>query len=80
MQHTQANPHEPGAAAPDPGRLLRLPAVLGLVGLGRTAWLERVRTGDAPKMVKCGRASMWVESEVRAWIADRIRATRGGKQ
>ena len=62
----------------DPGRLLRLPSVLALVGLGRSAWLDLVQRGKAPKPVKIGRASLWVESECRGFIAERIRESRGG--
>jgi len=60
----------------DPDRLVRLPACLELVGLGRTAWLDLVRENKAPQPVKIGRASLWVESEVRAFIADRVRQHR----
>ncbi|MFO1220320.1 MAG: AlpA family phage regulatory protein [Burkholderiaceae bacterium] len=60
-----------------PCRLIRLPACLGLVGLGRSAWLDLVRDGKAPKPVKIGRATLWLESEVQQFIADRVRHHRG---
>lgn len=63
------------AAAPE--QLLRLPAVLATVGLGRTAWLDLVKSGQAPASVKIGRATAWPASEVHAWIAERIRQSRG---
>jgi prophage regulatory protein len=74
---TQANPPESaGPKADDPGRLIRLPGVLQLVGLGRSAWLDLVQRGKAPRSVKIGRASLWVEAEVRAFIAERVRDSR----
>lgn len=72
---TTTNSQESGG---DAGRLIRLPAALDLVGLGRSAWLDLVRQRKAPQPVKIGRASLWVESEVRAFIADRVRRHRGG--
>lgn len=74
-------PHESGATgAPVPAgeRLLRLPAVLELTGRGRTATLDDVKAGRFPKPIKVGAASMWLQSEVQAWIADRVRQARGG--
>lgn len=71
-----------GAAAapsPEPEALLRLPQVLATVGLGRTAWLDLVRTGAAPAAVKIGRATAWPASEVQAFIRQRIRQSRRGQ-
>lgn len=73
-------PQTSGATADaDPGRLIRLPATLALVGLGRSAWLDLVQRGLAPQRVKIGKATLWVEAEVLAFIAERIRQSRGGK-
>lgn len=66
----------PSATAEPAPRLLRLPATLERVGLGRTAFLDLVREGKAPKPVKIGRASAWVEAEVSDWLRERIRAAR----
>lgn len=82
------NPHglSPHSAAPPPDspaplapgeRFLRLPAVLELTGRGRTAWLDDVKAGKAPAPIKMGSASAWLFSEVTAWMADRIRESRG---
>lgn len=60
-------------------RLLRLPQVLEAVGIGRTGWLEMVRTGEAPKPVRLGRAVAWPASEVQAFIRERIRLSRGAR-
>ena len=59
-----------------PPRLLRLPAALNLVGLGRTAWLDLVREGRAPQTIKIGRATFWVEAELAAWLREQIRSNR----
>jgi len=56
---------------------LRLPAVLELTGRGRTAWLDDVKAGKAPKPIKIGAATFWLWSECQAWIAGRIRESRG---
>jgi len=54
-------------------RIIRLPAAIELVGLGRTAIYDRIKEGSFPKPVKLGRASGWVESEIQAWIEARMK-------
>jgi prophage regulatory protein len=51
--------------------------VLALTGRGRTSTLDDVKAGAFPKPIKIGSASLWVHSEVDAWIAERIRQSRG---
>lgn len=63
------------AEAPAP-KLLRLNATLDRVGLGRTMFLDLVREGKAPARIKIGRCSAWVESEIDAWLRERIRTGR----
>ncbi len=63
-------------AAQGDERLLRLPDCLQIVRIGRTAWLDMVKAGQAPRSVKIGRATFWVASEVQAFIAERIRRSR----
>lgn len=64
-----------------PDRLLRLPEVESLTGLRKSALYQAMKDGRFPPCVKLSaRASAWPESEVQAWIASRIRASRrGGK-
>ena len=69
------NPNEPVTSHVDE-RLDRLPAVLQVVNLGRTAWLDLVKARVAPQPVKIGRATFWVHSEVQRFIADRIHQSR----
>jgi prophage regulatory protein len=64
----------PGTAQPE--RLLRLNEVLFATGRGRTATLDDVKAGRFPAPVKAGRATLWAESEVQAWIAERLRSHR----
>ena len=66
------------AVVPPAEHLLRLPRVLELTGRGRTATLDDVKAGRFPKPIKIGAASMWLQSEVQAWIAARVRDSRGG--
>lgn len=76
---THVHAEHPPAVALQPGeRLLRLPAVLELTGRGRTAVLDDVKAGRFPRPIKVGSASMWLHSEVQAWIGERIRQSRGG--
>jgi prophage regulatory protein len=57
-------------------RILRLPQVKALVGLGTTAIYNRMKNDDFPKPIKLGRLSGWLHSEIQEWIAEQIRATR----
>lgn len=49
-------------------RLIRLPEVLGLVGLGKTTIYTLMKDGEFPQPRKVRHASLWVESEIQAWI------------
>lgn len=73
------SPETPEATPKTPGtdRIVRLPAVLQTVQGGRTWWLDLVKAGKAPQPVKIGRATFWQESQLYAWIADRVRESRG---
>lgn len=57
-------------------KIIRLPQVKEMVGLGTTAIYGKMKSGDFPKQIKMGRASGWVESEVQAWITQQIKASR----
>ena len=60
-------------------RLIRLPATLHAVELGRSAWLDLVRSKQAPQPVHIGRATFWVASEIQTFIAERIAVSRAGR-
>jgi prophage regulatory protein len=63
----------PHASFPIPHRLLRLPAVLELVGLGRSRIYDLVSEGRFPAPVRLSdRAVAWVASEVDEWVQARV--------
>jgi len=57
--------------------LLTKAKVLQRLGMGDTAFRDRVRAGRAPKPVRVGRRTLWVESEIQAYIQRLIREGRG---
>ena len=57
-------------------RLIRLPEVRALVGLGTTSIYDKIKKGEFPKQVKLGRLSGGVEAEVQEWISRQIGARR----
>ncbi|HET9086223.1 MAG TPA: AlpA family transcriptional regulator [Acidobacteriaceae bacterium] len=57
--------------------LLRLPEVKRRVGYSKSRLYQLVKDGIFPAPISLGaRAVAWPESEISAWIADRIRASR----
>lgn len=60
-------------------RLIRLPEVMRIVGLRRSAIYQRVAAGTFPPPVSIGaRAVAWASDAIDAWIADRIAQSRKG--
>ncbi len=57
-------------------RLIRLPQVKAMVGLGTTAIYDKIKKGEFPRQVKLGRLSGWIESEVQGWVRQQILASR----
>ena len=57
-------------------RLIRLPEVKAMVGLGTTSIYDKIKKGEFPKQVKLGRLSGWVEAEVQEWISQQIGSRR----
>ena len=57
-------------------KILRLPAVLNHVGLGKTSLYAAIRRGDFPRPIKLSeRAVGWRRAEVDEWISRRPLAT-----
>ena len=59
------------AAASERGgaeRLLRLPQVLDMIGLGKTTVYAMIKDGTFPQPRKIRNVSLWVDSEVQEWI------------
>ncbi|WP_420448070.1 helix-turn-helix transcriptional regulator [Candidatus Palauibacter sp.] len=72
-------PMEQGTRAPI--RFLRLPEVEARTGLARPTIYARMAAGTFPQSVSLGgRAVGWIESEVEAWMRNRIADTRSGAQ
>lgn len=59
-------------------KIIRLPQVRELVGLGKTAIYDKIKDGQFPKPLKLGRVSGWLEGDVVAWINKQVQAQRGG--
>jgi prophage regulatory protein len=67
---TQANPN-----ASSPEKLLRLPAVMAIVGLQKSSIYEGVKRGTFPAPVKLSRRAVcWPESHIASWVSARIKA------
>ncbi len=58
---------------PVQNRLIKLPEVLKMSGLSRTALYKRVREQQFPAPVKLSERSVaWLQSEVNAWIEAKV--------
>jgi prophage regulatory protein len=58
-------------------RLIRLPEVQRMTGLGRSQTYALARAGKFPSPLKISeRCAAWDERAVRAWIAERIAAAK----
>ena len=58
-------------------QILRLPQVCKVTGLGRSMIYQLEAQRKFPHRVRIGlRAVGWVESEVQAWLANRIESNR----
>jgi prophage regulatory protein len=58
-----------------PPRILRLPDVVLRTGLPRASIYQQMAQGAFPKPIALSvRSRGWIESEVEAWIDERIRA------
>ena len=58
--------------------MLKRLAVQEKAGLSKTALYQKISEGTFPKPVRLGRKAVgWIESELDAWIADRV-AQRDG--
>jgi prophage regulatory protein len=65
------------AAAPTSARILRLPQVRAVTGLGRSMIYQMEAEGRFPPRVSIGvRAVGWVESEIQDWLRRRMESRR----
>jgi len=59
------------------GRLLRLPQVCDITGVKRSMIYQMEAEHRFPRRIKIGaRAVVWLEEEVRAWVAQRVESCR----
>ena len=59
-------------AQEDTDRLLRLEAVISLIGMKRSWILQKVKDGKFPKPIKLSeRAVAWYASDIEDWIKSR---------
>ena len=54
-------------------RILRLPEVLQITGMGKTFICDRINDGTFPKQIQLGsRTVVWNEQEVTSWMEDQM--------
>jgi prophage regulatory protein len=59
--------------------ILRLPTVKARTGLSRSTLYLRIAEGRFPAPVSLGgRAVGWIDTEIDAWLAERVAASREG--
>ena len=60
-------------------RIIKRLGVEAITGLSRSSIYAKMADGTFPKAIKLSERSVgWLESEIQAWLHDRISATRGG--
>jgi prophage regulatory protein len=63
-----------------PRTILRLRQVIGRTGLSRSTIYERIQSRTFPAQIRLGaRAVGWLESDVEAWIGERLNASRANE-
>jgi prophage regulatory protein len=61
-----------------PLKILRLDSVMERTGLSRSSIYQKISEKKFPPQISLAANSVgWIESEVEAWIADRISESRG---
>jgi len=57
-------------------KFLRMPDVIKKVGLRRTAIYDKISSDDFPQPIKLGNVSVWLESELDAWMQLKVEEHR----
>ncbi len=61
-------------------RLLKLPEVIQVTGMSKSAIARKEKAGEFPKRIKLGARSMaWSETEINAWVQAKIKTARGNE-
>lgn len=68
--------NNPAAGAREDEELLGMDRVTRVTGLGKSWIYDRVNDGSFPKPIKVGRRTLWVHSEVQAWLRSFIAQAR----
>lgn len=58
-------------------KLIDMEFITKLTGLTDKWFYQLIKNGKFPKPIKLGRSSRWLESEVEAWLQQRITDSRG---
>jgi|UniRef100_E6QGL0 prophage regulatory protein len=58
-------------------RILRLPQVMELVGLRKTAVYQRIKENSFPAPIKLGSASGWIQRDIEDWINQQVARQQG---
>lgn len=59
------------------GRILRMKQVCAQTGISRSSIYQQISDGAFPKPIRLGKRGVgWIESEVDAWIQDRVHQSR----
>jgi prophage regulatory protein len=53
-------------------RFMRLPEVINTVGLCKPTIYVKISEGQFPKPIKLGKVSVWLQSEISAWMDERV--------
>lgn len=60
-------------------RLLRLPTVLDMVGIGKTTVYDMIKQGTFPRPRRVRNLSLWIESDIQDWIRSIIQSNSHNK-
>lgn len=59
-------------------KMVDMTFITELTGLSDKWFYKLIKDGEFPKPIKLGRSSRWLQSEVEAWLQERIEASRKG--
>lgn len=59
-------------------KMVDMTFITELTGLSDKWFYKLIKDGAFPKPIKLGRSSRWLQSEVEAWMQERIEASRKG--
>ncbi|QKJ61147.1 helix-turn-helix transcriptional regulator [Serratia fonticola] len=57
-------------------KMVDMAFITNFTGLTDKWFYKQIKDGEFPKPIKLGRSSRWMQSEVEAWVQQRIRQSR----